>query len=59
MAIVQRQPGVMMVDRVEGLADLIFAVQAPDRESLATLMEQAIATVEDLTEEVELLPAKN
>ncbi|MDP2730385.1 MAG: helix-turn-helix domain-containing protein [Dehalococcoidales bacterium] len=57
-AIVERQPGVMMIDQLEGFADLIFAVQAPDRESLARLMEQAIATVEDFTEEVELLPAR-
>ena len=59
VAIVQCQPGVVMVDRVEGLADVIFAVQAPDRESLATLMVRAMAAVEDLTEDIQLLPAKN
>lgn len=56
-AIVRRQPGVVMADRVEGPADVIFAVQASDRESLVTLMVRAIAAVENLTEDIQLLPA--
>ena len=57
--IISRQPGVVMVDRVDGLADVIFAVQALDRESLAELTIRAIAAVENKTEEIQLLPAKN
>jgi hypothetical protein len=47
-----------MADQIEGAADVIFAVQACDRESLAALMVRAIAAVEDRTEEVQLLPAR-
>ncbi len=36
------QPGVVMADQVEGLADGIFAVPAPDRQSLVELTVQAI-----------------
>ncbi|MDP3878827.1 MAG: helix-turn-helix domain-containing protein [Dehalococcoidales bacterium] len=58
VAIAQRQPGVVMVDRVEGLADVIFAVQASDRESLAQLTVRAIGAVEAMTEDVQLLPSR-
>lgn len=57
-AIVRRQPGVVIADQVEGLADVIFAVQAPDRESLTELTVQAIAAVEAVTEDMQLLPVK-
>ena len=57
--IVRRQPGVVAADHVEGLADAIFAVQAPDRESLAWLTVRAIASIESLTEDVQLLPARD
>ena len=58
VTIVRRQSGVIMADQVEGLADVIFAVQASDRESLAELTEQAISTVEGVTEDIQLLPVK-
>jgi DNA-binding GntR family transcriptional regulator len=57
-AIVRRQPGVVMADQIEGAADVIFAVQACDRESLAALMVRAIAAVEDRTEDIQLMPAR-
>lgn len=57
-AIVRRQPGVVMADQIEGAADVIFAVQACDQESLAKLTVRAIAAVEDMTEEIQLLPAR-
>jgi DNA-binding GntR family transcriptional regulator len=56
--IVRRQPGVVMADQIEGAADVIFAVQACDRESLASLMVRAIASVEDRTEDIQLLPTR-
>ena len=58
ITILRQQPGVMMVDQVEGLADVIFAVQAPDRKCLAELTVQAIASVETMTEDLQLLPAE-
>jgi DNA-binding Lrp family transcriptional regulator len=57
--IVRRQPGVVTADRVEGAADAIFTVQAPDRESLARLTTRAIAAVENMTEDVQLLPIRD
>jgi hypothetical protein len=54
--IVRRQLGVVSADQVEGPANAIFAVQASDREQLAELTTRAIAAVEDLTEDVQLLP---
>lgn len=56
-AIVRRQPGVMMANQVEELPDVIFAVQAVDRESLAKLTVQPIATVKAVTEDIQLLSA--
>jgi len=44
---------------VEGAADAIFTVQAPDRERLAELTVRAIASVEDMTEDVQLLPIRD
>jgi len=58
IAIIRCQPGVIMTDWVEGAADVIFAVQSYDRDSLATLTIRAIASVELMTEEIQLLPAR-
>lgn len=57
-AIIRRQPGVVMADQIEGAADVIFAVKASSRERLAILTLQAIATVEGVVDDVQLLPAK-
>ena len=57
--IVRRQPGVVTADGVEGLADAIFTVQAPDREQLAELTVGAIAAVENMTEDIQLLPIRD
>jgi DNA-binding Lrp family transcriptional regulator len=57
--IVRRQPGVVTADQVEGPADAIFTVQAPDRESLAELTVNAIAAVENMTEDIQLLPIRD
>jgi hypothetical protein len=57
-AIIRRQPGVVMVDQVEGLADIIFTVQASSRKKLAELTVQAISKVEGITDDVQLLPMK-
>ena len=55
-SVVRRQPGGVMVDQVDGLADIIFAVRASSRKKLAELAVQAIASVEAVTDDVQLLP---
>lgn len=57
-AIVRSQPGVVMVEQVEGQADIIFAVQASSRKRLAELTVQAIAAVETAADDIQLLPVK-
>ena len=52
------KPGVLMVDVVEGPPDVIVVVGARDRQKLAKLTIQALALVEAITEEVQLLPAR-
>ena len=55
-SVVRRQPGVVMVDQVEGLADVIFAVKASSRKRLAELTVHAISEVENNTDDVQILP---
>ena len=57
-ALLRRQPGVVMADGIEGQPDVIFEVQARDRENLARLTLLAMAKIEDLTEEIQLLPVR-
>ena len=52
------KPGVLMVDVVEGPPDVIVVVEARDRQKLAKLTTQALALVEAITEEVQLLPTR-
>ena len=52
------KPGVLMVDVVEGPPDVIVVVGARDRQELAKLTIQALALVEAITEEVQLLPTR-
>jgi len=47
-----------MVEQVEGQADIIFAVQASSRKRLAELTVQAIASIETLADDIQLLPVK-
>jgi DNA-binding transcriptional regulator YhcF (GntR family) len=58
VTIIRDQPGVVMADSIEGMADVIFAVQGSTPENLANLMVHAIAAVEDMTDEIQLLPVK-
>jgi hypothetical protein len=51
--------GVLMVDAVEGPPDVIIVVEARDRQKLAKLTIQALALVEAMTEELQLLPTRN
>ena len=52
------KPGVLMVDVVEGPPDVVVVVGARGRQKLAKLTIQALALVEAITEEVQLLPTR-
>jgi len=50
--------GVVMVDAVEGPPDVVIVMEAPNRQQLAKITMQALASVETITEQVCLLPAR-
>jgi len=51
--------GVKMVDVLEGPPNVIVMIQARDRQRLAELTNRALASVDNLTEGVQLLPTQN
>jgi DNA-binding Lrp family transcriptional regulator len=53
------KPGVLMVDVVEGPPDVVVVLRARDRQKLAKLTVQALASVETMTEGLQLLPTRN
>ncbi len=57
--VLQEQAGVRMIDMLEGLPNMIIMVEASNREHLAELAVQAIASVESLTDGLKFLPAQN
>ena len=57
--VLRENPGVVMVDALEGPPDVIIVVEAPKRQQLAKLTIQALASVETMTEHVRLLPARD
>ena len=50
------QPGIVLADRVEGPPDIVVIAEAQDRQSLANLIVQAIASIENLTNNIQFLP---
>ncbi len=52
-------PGVLLADRLEGWPDIIVAVEAPDRRSLARTVLPVMACVETITEDLQLLVSQN
>jgi hypothetical protein len=48
--------GVLMVDVVEGPPDVVVVLEARNRQKLAKRTVQALALVETMTEELQLLP---
>ena len=52
------KPGVLMVDVLEGPPDVVIVLGARDRQKLAELTVQALALVEAMTEELQLLPTR-
>jgi len=57
--VLQRSPGVVMADAVEGLPEVIVVVEAAEQEQLVKLTVQALASVETAIEDVCLLPARD
>ena len=51
--------GVVAVDVLEGPPDIIVLMEASGRSTLARLTVRVIASVEALTEDIQLLPAQN
>lgn len=53
------KPGVVGVDLLEGSPNVIVVVEAPERKKLAEQTIQALASVETMTEGVQLLPTRD
>ena len=53
----QATPGVQWVDVLEGQWDVIVVIEASNRQRLARLLVQSLASVENITEDLQLLPA--
>jgi hypothetical protein len=56
LKVLQKSPGVVMADALEGPPDVIIVMEAPERQQLAKLTVQALGSVEAITERVNLLP---
>jgi len=55
----QDEDGVKTVEALEGSPNILMMVQARNRTSLANLANHALASVEAITESVQLLPVLN
>jgi DNA-binding Lrp family transcriptional regulator len=53
------KPGVVEVDLLEGSPNVIMVVEAPEQKKLAERTIQALASVETITEGVQLLPTRD
>ena len=52
-------PGVKMLDLLEGPPDVIVMLQALSRQKLAELTNLALASVDSMTEGMQVLPVQN
>lgn len=52
----RHKPGVLMSDPLEGPPDVILVVEASERQELADLTVNALSSVENMIENVRLLP---
>jgi hypothetical protein len=57
--ILRESPGVVMADALEGPPNVIIIMEAPERQQLARLTIQTLASVETITEHVCLLPTRD
>ena len=56
--ILERQAGVVAADLVEGPPDIVLIIEAADRHELASILAKAMASVESMTDGIELLPTQ-
>ena len=57
--VLQRSPGVVMSDALEGPPDVITVIEADEREQLVKLTIQALASVGNAIEHIRLLLARD
>jgi len=57
--ILRRRPGVVALDLVEGPPHVVFIVEAAERQRLAKLTVSALASVESMIADVQMLPTCN
>ena len=55
----QEKDGVKTVEVLEGSPNILMMIQARNRTSLANLANHALASLEGITESVQLLPVQN
>jgi len=55
----RNKPGVRTVDVLEGPPTLVMVIQARNRQRLADLTNKALASVETMTDNWQLLPVQN
>lgn len=56
-SVLRRQVGVIAADVVEAQPRVIMVVEARDRQRLAELTVQALASVEEVTNDIHVMPA--
>lgn len=57
--ILRRQPGITVVDCVEGSPDIVMIAEAEEQQTIARFTVQALASVENLTTDIRFLPVSN
>lgn len=57
-SLLRRKPGVVIADVVEAQSSVIMVVEAPNRQALADLAIEALASIEELTVDIHLMPAE-
>lgn len=57
--VLRGRPGVVKTDLLEGPPDVIVVVEASNRQELAKLTMQVLASVETMTEHLQLLPTRD
>lgn len=57
--ILRRRLGIVSVDCVEGSPDIVVRMEAEDNQKLADLTIKALTSVENLTDDSQVLPVRN
>ena len=59
LLVLRQNAGVVAVDRIEGSPDIVVVMEAADRPRLAKAVIKALASVELMTDSVDLLPVQD